>query len=79
MAPTFSFQWNKEILNNNNHHNHSNSHDNEMVVKRKPLTKKQAHTHTKKKRTQHATQNSEVNEIHAETAQVKNDNNNDLT
>ena len=38
VAPTFSFQWNKEILNNNNHYNHSNSHDNEMVIKRKPLT-----------------------------------------
>ena len=34
----FSFKWNKEILNNNNHHNYSNSHDNEMVIKRKPLT-----------------------------------------
>ena len=34
VAPTFSFKWNKEILNNNNHHNHSNSHDNEMVIKR---------------------------------------------
>ena len=38
VAPTFSFKWNKEILNNNNHHNHSNSHDNEMVIKLKTLT-----------------------------------------
>ena len=38
VASTFSFKWNKEIPNNNNHHNHSNSHDNEMVIKRKPLT-----------------------------------------
>ena len=34
----FSFKWNKEILHNNNYHNDSNSHDNQMVIKRKPLT-----------------------------------------
>ena len=48
-----------------------------MVIKRKHLTK--TTTTTKTELDQHATQNSKVNDIHAETPQVKIDNNNDLT